>query len=81
MRLHEPPTTILDAPVTVPAHLEYVAIGAARQAALRSRAGRSDPPHWASDTATVRPLGDQAGGERVRTAYRQLRETLYAVSV
>jgi xylulokinase len=76
-------SSIFDAPVTVPVHLEYVAIGAARQAAwaLRSRAGRPDLPHWASDTAAVRPLGDQAAGERVRTAYRQLRETLYAVSV
>ena len=76
-------SSIFDEPVTVPVHLEYAAIGAARQAAwaLRSRFGRQDLPQWASHTATVRRLGDQATGERVRTAYRQLRETLYAVSV
>jgi xylulokinase len=71
--------SIFAAPVTVPAPLEYVAIGAARQAAwaLRSRAGRPDLPDWASDTSTVRPLGDPAAGGRVRTAYGQLRETVH----
>ena len=83
LAVQEIASSIFDEPVTVPVHLEYVAIGAARQAAwaLRSRGGRRDLPQWASHSATVRPLGGQATGERVRTAYGQLRETLYGVSV
>ncbi|MHB8275349.1 MAG: xylulose kinase, partial [Dermatophilaceae bacterium] len=71
--------SIFGAPVTVPAPLEYVAIGAARQAAwaLRTRDGRPDMPHWTSDTSAARPLRDQAAGDRVRTAYREFRETVY----
>jgi len=71
--------SIFGAPVVVPAHLEYVAIGAARQAAwaLRSRAGSPDLPHWASVTSTARSLGDPAAGERVRAAYAELRETVH----
>jgi len=71
--------SIFDAPVTVPAPLEYVAIGAARQAAwaLRSRSGNPDLPDWACGTSAVRPLRDPASGGQVRTAYRQLREALH----
>jgi xylulokinase len=71
--------SIFSAPVTVPAPLEYVAIGAARQAAwaLRTRAGKPEFPSWASDTSDLRPLGDPAAGERVRSAYGQLRETVH----
>ena len=71
--------SIFSAPVTVPAPLEYVAIGAARQAAwaLRSRAGRQDQPKWTSEASTVRPLGDPAAGERVRVAYGEFRETVH----
>jgi xylulokinase len=72
-------SSIFGAPVVVPAHHEYVAIGAARQAAwaLRSRAGSPDLPHWASVTSTARSLGDSAAGERVRAAYAELRETVH----
>jgi xylulokinase len=71
--------SIFGAPVTVPAPFEYVAIGAARQAAwaLGTRAGKPDLPHWSVDTSAVRPLGDPAAGERVRSAYGQLRETVH----
>lgn len=71
--------SIFSAPVTVPAPLEYVAIGAARQAAwaLRSRAGRQDQPDWTSEASTVRSLGDPAAGERVRVAYGEFRETVH----
>ena len=71
--------SIFGAPVTVPAPFEYVAIGAARQAAwaLDTRAGKPDLPHWSADTSAVRPLGDPAAGERVRSAYGQLRETVH----
>ena len=70
---------IFCAPVTVPAPLEYVAIGAARQAAwaLRSSAGRPVLPDWASGTSTVRPMGDPAAAKRVRDAYGELRETVH----
>jgi xylulokinase len=71
--------SIFSAAVTVPAPLEYVAIGAARQAAwaLRSRAGRQDQPKWTSEASTVRSLGDPASGERVRVAYGEFRETVH----
>jgi xylulokinase len=72
-------SSIFGAPVTVPAHLEYVAIGAARQAAwaLRSRDGDQALPLWTSVASTARSLGDPAAGERVRTAYGRLRETVH----
>ena len=71
--------TIFGAPVTVPAPLEYVAIGAARQAAwvLRSRAGNPDLPDWTFNTLTVRPLDDPVAGHRVRTGYGQFREAVH----
>lgn len=73
--------SIFGAPVVVPAHFEYVAIGAARQAAwaLRSRAGSPDLPHWASATSTARSPGDPAAGERMRAAYVELRETVHSL--
>jgi xylulokinase len=77
--VQENASSIFGAPVTVPAHLEYVAIGAARQAAwaLRSRDGTPDLPVWAANTLTTRPMGDQSAGERVRSAYGQLRATVH----
>ena len=72
-------SSIFGTPVSVPAPLEYVAIGAARQAAwaLRSRAGNPDLPDWTSSALTVRPVGDPAAGHRVRTEYGQFRETVH----
>jgi xylulokinase len=72
-------SSIFDAPVTIPAHLEYVAIGAARQAAwaLGAGVGKQDLPDWNPDTSAVCPLGDAAAGKGVRSAYRQLRETVH----
>jgi xylulokinase len=71
--------SIFGASVTVPAPLEYVAVGAARQAAwaLRANAGSPDLPDWASDTSTIRSLDDLAAGERVRAAYGEFGETVY----
>jgi threonine dehydrogenase-like Zn-dependent dehydrogenase len=71
--------SIFGAPVTVPAPLKYVAVGAARQAAwaLRSRAGNPDLPGWTSTKLAVRPLNDPVSGERVRAQYGQLRETVH----
>jgi len=71
--------SIFGAPVTVPEPLEYVAIGAARQAAwaLSSGVARQEAPSWVAKAETVRPLEDATSGERVRAAYRDFRETLH----
>jgi xylulokinase len=61
---------IFGAPVTVPEPAEYVALGAARQAAW-ALAGTPDPPTWtpvASETYEAEPT------PLVREAYAQLRE-------
>lgn len=61
---------IFGAPVTVPAPAEYVALGAARQAAW-ALAGTPQPPTWtpvASETYEAEPT------PLVREAYAQLRE-------
>ena len=71
--------SIFGAPVTAPAPLEYVAIGAARQAAgaLRSRVGKPDLPNWTPAPSTLHPVRDLAAGASVRAAYAQLRETVH----
>ena len=70
--------SIFGAPVTVPAPLEHVAIGAARQAAwaLRSRDGRTDLPDWAADGLVVHSRDDPSAGDRVRSAYAGFREAV-----
>lgn len=70
--------SIFGEPVTVPAPLEYVAIGAARQAAwaLRSRDGRTDLPDWAADGLVVHSRDDPSAGDRVRSAYGGFREAV-----
>ena len=84
MRLHEPPTTLLDAPVTVPVHLEYridrrrppkrlgaaLARWKARSAALGLRAGDGAPAGRPS-------RGVSASGRRTVNSAKPL----YAVSV
>jgi len=72
--------SVFGAPVTVPAPLEYVAIGAARQAAwaLSSRDGRTDLPNWTAGASTVRSPDDSFAGERVRSAYREFREAVHS---
>jgi xylulokinase len=67
--VHALAPAILGAPVTVPAPGEYVALGAARQAAW-AWSGSTEPPSWAPPhaetyTATPNPL--------VREAYARLR--------
>lgn len=60
---------ILAAPVTVPAPGQYVALGAARQAAW-ALAGTPDPPTWAAAAATTHTAEPNP---LVREAYAQLR--------
>jgi xylulokinase len=71
--------SLLGLPVSVPTPGEYVALGAARQAAwaLAARDGDGEPPAWPPLEATVLPLEEPSTGPDVRATYRQLREALY----
>jgi xylulokinase len=66
-------------PVSVPAPGEYVAVGAARQAAwaLQSRDGHQQLPGWAQPDPVVCDPKDVEAGAAVRAAYRQLREQVH----
>ncbi|MEU6563422.1 xylulokinase [Nocardia nova] len=68
---------IFGAAVTVPEPEEYVARGAARQAAWALQGG-AEPPQWAA-AATVEVSGpdDGAVGAKLRGAYARARESLY----
>ncbi|MBO0853758.1 MAG: xylulokinase [Nocardia sp.] len=63
--------------VTVPEPEEYVALGAARQAAWALRGG-GEPPQWpAAATAEIPAPDDGVVGMGIRSAYAQAREALY----
>jgi xylulokinase len=64
---------LLGVPVTVPEPAEYVALGAARQAAW-ILAGGAEPPPWSVAAATVQA----AHTPSVRSAYGQTRDRFYA---
>jgi xylulokinase len=69
--------TVFGAPVAVPEPGEYVALGAARQAAW-ALAGGAEPPRWdAGGPADVREDGDAEAGERMRAAYAAARSAMY----
>jgi xylulokinase len=63
---------ILGTPVTVPEPAEYVALGAARQAAW-ALAGTPEPPEWPAPTATEH-TSDHIGTD-VRERYAALRDS------
>jgi xylulokinase len=65
--------SLLDAPVLVPAAGEYVADGAARQAAW-ALTGDPEPPDWSATTAP-RPVHAQPA-RHVRQAYAEARDRL-----
>ncbi|MFF0453805.1 xylulokinase [Nocardia africana] len=68
---------IFGAAATVPEPEEYVALGAARQAAWALRGG-AEPPRWtAAGTVEIAVPGDSALGMRIRHAYARARESLY----
>ena len=69
--------SLLGVPVVVPAAAEYVARGAARQAAGCLRAG--DPPVWDLPAMVEQPVSP-ADGERVRTSYARVRDLVVAAS-
>ena len=58
---------------------EYVALGAARQAAwaLATQDGRPGLPHWERSAAVAADPTDPAAGAEVRAAYRALRESTH----
>jgi xylulokinase len=73
---------IFELPVALPEPAEYVALGAARQAAwsLAAQTGKTSQPHW--PTSTPRMLGPAGlpGHEAVRAAYRSLLETVHGAA-
>lgn len=66
---------LFGAPVEVPDPGEYVALGAARQAAW-VLSGAGTPPDWHRPSRTVEPTED---GAEVLAAYSQARQNLYGV--
>ncbi len=76
---------ILGAPVAVPSPGEYVALGAARQAAWVLATSRGDaenePPSWPVEAREAAGVKESDGerGRVVREAYRRLRQTLHGV--
>jgi xylulokinase len=64
--------SLFDVPVFVPAPGEYVADGAARQAAW-ALTGRAEPPSWTETTPPVEVSG--APAPHVRAAYAEVRDS------
>ncbi|MFC5724504.1 xylulokinase [Streptomyces gamaensis] len=71
---------IFGVPVTVPRPDEYVALGAARQAAW-ALAGTPEPPSWAPFEGAGLPAPADAGtaGRAIRDAYARAREQVHGV--
>jgi xylulokinase len=69
---------VFGAPIVVPEPGEYVALGAARQAAW-ALAGGDQPPRWDAQQSLVEVFedGDSEAGERVRAAYTAARVAVY----
>ncbi len=70
---------IFEAPVTVPAPGEYVALGAARQAAWAwaTSQGKPEPSEWLRPETVVHEPSGTSTGTGVRSAYRDLRERMH----
>ncbi|MEV6278778.1 xylulokinase [Nocardia sp. NPDC051832] len=70
---------ILNTPVTVPTPAEYVALGAARQAAW-ARTGSTTPPTWPTPPSTRIPVPpDNATGHDIRTQYQAARNLSHGI--
>jgi xylulokinase len=67
---------VFGCPVAVPTPAEYVALGAARQAAW-ARAGTPEPPDWPTASTTLPEATDPAAGDQVREGYRTLRDQVH----
>lgn len=70
--------TVLGAAVTVPTPAEYVALGAARQAAW-ALTGAANPPAWEVGTASLIDDVDEHAQHRIREQYAGVRESVYQV--
>lgn len=68
--------TVLGAPVTVPAYGEYVALGAAMQAAW-ALAGTAAPSRWDTTVAATIDVADPEAGRRIRNQYAEARAALH----
>lgn len=69
--------SLLGTPVVVPEPAEYVAIGAARQAAW-VLSGSAAPPEWTVPAAAAIEPDDVTSGRGVRAAYAEARERVLA---
>jgi xylulokinase len=67
---------VFGCPVAVPPPAEYVALGAARQAAW-ALSGAATPPVWPSAAVPIPETPDPSLGTEIRTAYRALRTTVH----
>jgi xylulokinase len=65
-------------PVVVPEPAEYVALGAARQAAW-VLSGAGEPPTWSVGAQPVDAAADPAAGEQVRSRYAEVRDRANAL--
>jgi xylulokinase len=70
--------TVLGLPVVVPPSAEYVALGAARQAAW-VLGGGAEPPHWELEGGTTLEQVDAAAHVRIRDAYVAARQERHGV--
>lgn len=68
--------TVLDAPVVVPPPAEYVAVGAARQAAW-ALAGTGEPPSW--DLGEAESAAEPVAVPHVREGYSEARRSAHGV--
>lgn len=69
---------VLGLPVTVPAPAEYVALGAARQAAWVAQGG-DEPPAWPVAVEEVRDPSDLVAGRAIRERYSEARRRLHGI--
>jgi xylulokinase len=67
---------IFDTTVAIPEPREYVAVGAARQAAW-ALAGSTGPPLWEHPPCDEIPCPPEASGQRIRSRYRDLRRLVH----
>ncbi|MEU7142025.1 xylulokinase [Nocardia sp. NPDC046473] len=71
---------IFGVPVTVPQPIEYVALGAARQAAW-ALSGAAEPPSWPARTIAEIPAPDVSSiGNHIRAEYQRVQGDLYGGS-
>ncbi|MEU8899116.1 xylulokinase [Nocardia sp. NPDC048505] len=68
---------IFDIPISVPEPAEYVALGAARQAAW-ALAGTAEPPPWPTPVVAEIPVPQRNPGPEIRARFRAARESAHS---